>query len=348
MIYTYLGRSGLNVSRLGFGNWIYSQDSEESQNLANDLVKYAFSQGINFFDTAENYDLGAGERQLGRALKNLGVPRSDYVLSSKIFDGTFPENTNKLNNIGTSRKRLVEGVDRMLENLDHDYMDVLFCHKFDTKTPIEETVYGMKMVIDQGKALYWATSNWPATKQMEAMYVADKLNCPRPIAEQNEYNMLRRDKLEKDFGFNVKDHGLGFTAWGPLAMGVLTGRYNQGIPKGSRWDDPKVMNRHGKFYRQYVEGEGKIERVVKLGEVADRLGVTLPQFALAWNILNPDCTVSLLAAEKVSELEENVKSVEVVGKITKEILVEVEEILGNRPEWGYDCRDEAYYFTREI
>lgn len=236
MEYVTLGRSGIKVSRLSYGNWVNSEEDSEAQKTANELVKLAWDNGINFFDTAEAYSAGKGERQLGIALKALNVPRSDYVVTTKIFWGNHPDNTNAHNNVGTNRKRLIEGINRSLENLQLEYVDIVFCHRYDHETPTIEVVQTMKSIINSGKALYWGTSTWPAVRVMEAMLLCDIVGCPRPIAEQCQYSMLVRDTVEKEYATLFDDYGLGTTIWSPLASGILTGKYNEGIPKGSRFD----------------------------------------------------------------------------------------------------------------
>lgn len=235
MQYVNLGRSGIKVSRFSYGNWVNSEEDSEAQKTANELVKLAYESGINYFDTAEAYSFGKGERQLGIALKELNVPRSDYVVSTKIFWGKFTNNTNGHNNVGTSRKRLVEGLNRSLENLQLEYVDVVFCHRYDHETPTIEVVQTMKSIIESGKALYWGTSTWPAVRVMEAMLLCDIVGCPRPIAEQCQYSMMVRNTIEKDYTALFDDYGLGTTIWSPLASGILTGKYNNGIPEDSRF-----------------------------------------------------------------------------------------------------------------
>ena len=340
MVYSTLGRSGLKVSKISYGNWINCSDAEEAQKLSNKLVQVAFSKGINFFDTAENYGKGEGERQLGVSLKALNVPRSDYVVSTKIFNGDYSENSNTINNIGTSRKRIIEGMNRSLKNLQMDYVDVVFCHKWDAWTPIEELVLAMKQIIAEGKAFYWGTSNFPPVKVMEALLLCDKYQCPRPIAQQTQYNMLYRDRLEKEFVFHIEDYGYGTTVWSPLAAGVLTGKYNNGIPEGSRFSKPENKRFMGLFNR-YMGDDVKdqtVEKLQKLAAVAERLGASLPQLALAWNTVFKDVSTSIIGATKVEQLEENLGGLEVMEKLSEEVLQEIEGILDNRPDWGYDYR----------
>lgn len=341
MVYSMLGRTGLKISKLGYGNWINCDEDSKSQELANNLVKIAFENGINFFDTAESYGKGQGERQLGVALKNLKVPRSDYVVSTKIFNGDYPENSNTFNNIGTSRKRIIEGLDRSLQNLQMEYVDVVFCHKWDPKCPMTEVVLAMKTVISQGKAHYWATSNYPPVRLMEAILTCDILGCPRPIAEQTQYNMLYRERVEKEFTLFTEDYGYGFTVWSPLAAGILTGKYNDGFPEGSRFSLEK--NEKFKFiFDMYLGDDVKevtVEKLKKLQVIAERIGCSLPQLALAWNIVFGDVSTSIVGASKEEQLVENLGCLDVVDKLDEGVLGEIEGILGNRPERERDYKD---------
>ena len=336
--YVNLGRSGIKVSQFAYGNWVNSLEDEAAQQLANKLVKAAWDGGINYFDTAELYDFGKGERQMGIALQALNVPRSDYVFSTKIFWGVFPDNTNTVNNMGTSRKRLQEGLDRSLKNLQLDYVDVLFCHRYDDETPTIEVVQAIKDIIASGKALYWGTSTWPGIRVMEAILLCDIIGCPRPIAEQCESSMLVRDKVEKEYVPVIDDDGIGTTTWSPLTSGILTGKYNDGIPEGSRLasdNDAKWV------YQMYLEGDKKdklIPKLRKLGEIAKRLGCTQAQLALAWVAKSEDVTTVLLGATKFSQIEQNLGALDVIPKLTREVLDEIEEILGNRPDRGFEWR----------
>ena len=348
MQYTNLGRSGLKISKFGYGNWVNGKDDEEAQKTANILVKAAWDRGINFFDTAETYQSGKGERQLGVALKNLNVPRSDYVVTTKIFWGNFDENTTPINNNGTSRKRLIEGLNRSLKNLQLDYVDVVFCHRYDESTPTIEVVQTIKQIIAEGKALYWGTSTWPPVRIMEAIHLADKVGCPRPIVEQCQYNMFVRNQIEKDFVEFFDDYGLGTTTWSPLCSGILTGKYNKGIPKGSRFD--KAGQWKGMFYNQHFgTDERKKATVAKLnaiGEIAKKIGATQTQLAVAWVIKIKDVTTALLGASRESQLIENIDALKFVDKLTPEILAEIEEILQNRPDRGTDYSQMAPYAPR--
>lgn len=339
MKYVTLGRSGLKVSEFSYGNWVNSNDEEAAQKTANELIKAAWESGINYFDTAEGYDLGKGERQFGKAIKALGVPRSDYVVSTKIFFGKFDENKNSHNNMGCSRKRLVEGLDRSLKNLDMEYVDVVFCHRYDNETPTMEVVLAIKSIIESGKALYWGTSTWPAVRVMEAMLMCDAVGCPRPIAEQCQYSMLDREPVEKEYIELFDDYGLGTTIWSPLASGILTGKYNNGIPKGSRFD---VHKRWMMIFNKYFGDQAKektLERLNKLATVAEKIGCSMAQLALIWCLASKDSTTIILGASKLSQLEENIKALEFRDKLTPEILEEIETILGNRPDLGMCYRN---------
>ena len=343
MQYVNLGRSGLKVSKVSYGNWTNSDDETEAQKLANTLVKLAWGNGINFFDTAEVYDSGKAERQLGIALRALNVPRSDYVVSTKIFGGKFPENTTKVNNVGTSRKRLTEGLNRSLKNLGFDYVDVVFCHRYDDGTPTIETVQAIKDIIASGKALYWATSTWPAHKLMEAIHLCDAIGCPRPIAEQCQYNMLVRYEIESNYTDFFDDYGLGTTTWSPLCSGILTGKYNEGIPEDSRF--AKNPQYKSFFFNRYMGTEEKkastVAKLKGIGEIAKRIGISQVQLALIWVLKSKDVTTAILGASKVSQLEHNLEALKLQDKVTPDILKEIEDVLDNRPVRRIDYRTWA-------
>lgn len=337
MEYVTLGNSGLKVSRLSYGN--FTNCGENAQEIANAQIKYAYEQGINLFDTAEFYGLGEGERQLGIALRNLNVPRSDYVVITKIFCGFFAENTNEHNAWGVSRKRLYEGLDRSLKNLKFDYVDILFCHRYDDETPTEEVCQAMKSIIESGKALYWGTSEWPPIRIMEAIHICDKIGAPRPIVEQCQYNMFARDYLERDFCVLSDDYGLGTTIWSPLASGILTGKYNNGIPEGSRFSrHSRTKERHYDTLMSEENREATIKKLNELAEIAKELGCTLGQLAIAWCVTLKDCTTVLLGASSVEQLKENISAADFVDKLTPEILRKIESVLGNQPDRGMNFR----------
>ena len=341
LTYNNLGRSGLKISKFAFGNWVNDEANEDAQATANKLVKAAWDAGINFFDTAELYGAGDGERQMGNAVRALGVPRSDYVITTKIFFGKFPDNTNAVNNMGTSRKRLIEGLDRSLKNLQLDYVDVLFCHRYDDDTPTREVVETMKELIAQGKILYWGTSTWPGARVIEAILLADILGCPRPIAEQCQYNMLVRGPVEKEYVESIDDYGLGTTTWSPLCSGILTGKYNEGIPEGSRFSKENQASWVRELFLGGNKREALVPKLVKLGEIATRLGCTQAQLAIAWVALSKDVSTVLIGARTLKQLEDNLGALDVLEKLTPEIQAEIETILDNRPDRGLHFRNNA-------
>lgn len=346
MKYVRLGKSGMKVSKLSYGNWTNASDEEEAQKIANSLIKTAWEHGINFFDTAEAYNNGSGEKQLGIALRSLGVPRADYLVSTKIFWGDFEEDTINVNNRGISRKRLMEGLNRSLKNLEMDYVDVVFCHRYDEETTTLEVVEAMKAILDSGKAIYWGTSAWPPVRVMEAMLLCDIYHCPRPIAEQCQYNMFQREPIEKKYVALFDDYQLGTTTWSPLASGILTGKYNNGIPEDSRFAN------HGKYifiFNKYMGGDAKdttLKKLEELAVVAKKIGCTMAQLAIAWILISKDVDTCIFGASKISQLEENLKALEFVDKITPEISEEIEGILKNRPTQGTDYRNRSVLAKR--
>ena len=329
MQYVNLGTSGLKVSRFSFGN--YANTGPGAQEHSDTLIKKAFDLGINFFDTAEGYASGEAERLLGVSLKKLAVPRTDYLVGTKIFFGQHAENVNPANNLGTSRKRIVEGLERSLKRLQLDYVDVVFCHRYDNNTPTIEVCQAMKTVIDQGKALYWATSNWPAARIMEAIFLSDQIGGYRPIAEQCEYHMLRRTEMEAEFVPLFESYKYGTTIWSPLAMGVLTGKYNDGIPEDSRFKQNAEVEKNFLAYLGDGAKEVTIPKLKAIKAVADELGCTQPQLAIAWTIRNRDVSTCILGASSVDQLTQNVAALQFVDKITPEIEDRIEAILNNSP-----------------
>src|SRR3990167_8057712 len=329
MEYVNLGNTGLKVSRFAYGNCINCP--EGAQEKANKMLKLAFDSGINFFDTAEVYGNGEGERQMGIALKALGVPREDYVLTTKIFWGKQSVNTNTQNLVGTSRKHLIEGLNRSLVAFQHDYVDVVFCHRHDLATPMLEVCQAMKTIIESGKALYWATSEWPAARIMEAIHISDKIRGPRPIADQCQYNMLERSKIELDYAPLFDDYKYGTTIWSPLASGILTGKYNNGIPPGSRFDTNKqIQTVFDRWLGEKVR-DTNVKKLQALDEIAKELGIKLSQLAISWTITNKDVSTCILGATSEEQLKENLEALKFKSKITKEIEKRIEDILQNAP-----------------
>jgi len=324
MEYRRLGKSGLKLSTLSLGSWVtFHQQIDDSK--ADMLMGLAYDNGINFFDNAEAYALGESEKMMGRVLKKKQWDRTSYVVSSKVFFGIHGEN-NKPTQRGLSRKHLVEACNEALQRFQTDYLDLYFCHRPDKETPIEEVVWTMNHLIQQGKILYWGTSEWSAAEIMEAFMVAEKYRLIGPTMEQPEYNLFNRTKLEKDYLTIFKDLGLGTTIWSPLASGLLTGKYNNGIPEGSRLDDKRM-----EWLKNNIMNDNKIERVRNLQKVADELDTSLATLSIAWVISNPNVTTAILGATKKEQLEENLKALEVYPKLTAEIKDRIDNIMGTKP-----------------
>lgn len=330
MEYRYLGKSGLKVSALSFGSWVTFHDQIDEQ-TAYDCMKAAYDVGVNFFDNAEVYAEGNSEIMMGKVIKKSKWKRCDLVISTKIFwGGAGPNNT------GLSRKHIIEGTDASLKRLQMDYVDLIFCHRPDIHTPIEETVRAMNHVINLGKAFYWGTSEWSAEQITEAYQIARREHLIPPLMEQPEYNMFKRDKLEKEYLRLFNEIGLGTTIWSPLASGFLTGKYNNGIPKNSRvnlknyeWLKNILLSESGKI---------KIEKVKKLEPLAKDLGISLANLALAWCLKNENVSTVITGASNVKQVKENMKSLGAVEKMTNEVMNKIDEILDNKPNLDYDFR----------
>ena len=330
MEYRYLGSSGLKVSALSFGAWVTFGDQID-EDAAYGLMTKAYEHGVNFFDNAEAYANGKAEVIMGNVFKRTGWKRSDLVVSTKIFWGG-----NGPNDRGLSRKLIIEGTDAALERLQLEYVDLIFCHRPDLHTPIEETVRAMNHVIAQGKAFYWGTSEWSAEQIREASRIADRLNLIPPQIEQPQYNMFHRERFEKEYADLYDDIGLGTTIWSPLASGLLTGKYNNGIPedtranmKGYEWIKDRI---------QSPDGRAKIEKVQQLAKIAENLNMSIAQLALAWCLTNSDVSTVITGASKVSQVEQNMRTMDMVDKLTPEILDQIEDILDNTPTPPQDLR----------
>ncbi len=330
MEYRHLGRSGLQVSALSLGGWV-TWGQQVGEDIAYESMVEARRHGVNFFDTAEVYAEGRSEIAMGKALKRAGWKRSDLVLSTKIFWGG-----EGVNDQGLSRKHIVEGLDASLARLQLDYVDLLFCHRPDKRTPIEETVRAMTHVIDRGKAFYWGTSEWSAQQIMEAHAIARREHLIPPLMEQPEYNMFARERFEKEYERLYSEVGLGTTIWSPLASGLLTGKYNNGIPEGTRATVPGYEWLREEFEKP--ETALKIEKVKQLAPIAQELGCTLAQLALAWCLTNPNVSTVITGASKASQVTENMQALEVVPKLTPDVLQRIEQILNNKPELVGDFR----------
>lgn len=325
MEYRKLGPTGLQLSVFGFGSWI-SFHGQADDRSAGDMMQLAYDNGINFFDNAEVYAKGESERIMGRVLKTKGWERSSYVLTSKAFFGWHPDN--KPNQHGLSRKHLREACDEALERLQTDYLDVYYCHRPDETVPTEEIVWTMHQLIQAGKILYWGTSEWTAAGIQAAFTAAERYNLIRPVVEQPEYNLLRRYKVEEDFKPLYDTYGLGLTTWSPLHSGLLTGKYNDGIPKGSRLDLPAFQSMKGMAY-----SEEKVQKARAFKKVADAIGIPMADLAIAWVIKNPRVTTAILGASKKEQLEQNLRALEVARQLTADQIKQIEEATKINEPW---------------
>lgn len=324
MEYRRMGRSGLQLSVLSLGSWVtFHKQIDDSS--ADELMGIAYDNGINFFDNAEGYALGESEKMMGRVLKKKNWDRTSYTVSSKVFFG-WRGKDNKPNQTGLSRKHIFEACHEALQRLQLDYLDLYFCHRPDTGVPIEEVVWTMHNLIQQGKVLYWGTSQWSGAEIMEAHRVAQQYNLIGPTVEQPQYNMFERFKMEQDYLPVFKNVGLGTTIWSPLAAGFLTGKYNNGIPEGSRL----AIEGFDWLKERWVQ-DNKIEKVKKLAVLAQEMNVSLAELAIAWTIKNPNVTTAILGATKKVQLEENLKALNVLPLLSNEIIEKIELILQNKP-----------------
>lgn len=324
MEYRHLGSSGLKVSALSFGSWV-TFGIQVDEGVAYDCMQAAFDAGVNFFDNAEVYADGRSEIIMGKVFERAGWKRSDLVVSTKIFWGGEGPNDR-----GLSRKHVVEGTDAALERLRLDYVDLIFCHRPDPDTPIEETVRAMSHLIDRGKAFYWGTSEWSADQIMEAWQVARREHLIPPTMEQPQYNMFHRQRVEREYARLYREIGLGTTIWSPLASGLLTGKYDGGIPEGTRAGLAEYeWLRKERF--ESDEARRQVEKVRKLRPIADELGISLPRLALAWCLTNPNVSTVITGASKVEQVVENMGAVDDVALLTPEVLERIEEVLDNRP-----------------
>jgi voltage-dependent potassium channel beta subunit len=324
MEYRQLGSSGLRVSALSLGSWVTFGDQVGIE-AARPCMVEAFEAGVNFFDGAEAYARGQAESIMGEVIRAEGWKRSDLVLSTKIFWGGRGPNDR-----GLSRKHIMEGVDAALERLQTDYVDLVFCHRPDPRTPVEETVWAMSDLIQGGLAFYWGTSEWSAQQIMAAWAVARREHLIPPAMEQPQYNMFCRERVEKEYLPLYQEIGLGTTIWSPLASGLLTGKYNQGIPPGTRASLPGY-----EWLKASFEGEeaaAKLQKVRELEPLARESGCTLPQLALAWCLRNPRVCTVILGASKVEQLRENLQVLDIVPRLGADVWDRCESVLQNRPK----------------
>jgi voltage-dependent potassium channel beta subunit len=331
MQYRFLGKSGLKVSELSLGAWV-TYGGQVGEEVTLKCITAAYDAGVNFFDNAEAYAHGNAEIVMGNVIKKTNWRRRDLVISTKIFwGGKGP------NNSGLSRKHLLEGINDALKRLQMEYVDLIFCHRPDIYTPIEETVWAMNHILNQGKALYWGTSEWSAEQIMAAHAVSRREHLIPPLMEQPQYNMFHRERVEKEYARLYKEIGLGTTIWSPLASGLLTGKYNQGFPKGSRATLKGYQWLKDEF--ESKKGKESIEKVKQLMPLTDDLGCSMAQLAIAWCLKNPHVSTVITGASKLEQVIENIKSLEVANKLDEAVMARIEMILNNKPEPVEDYRE---------
>ena len=320
MEYRRLGRSGLKVSVLSFGSWVTfaNRDQIQTAKEAAECLAAAKDAGVNFFDNAEAYSAGESERVMGAAFRELGWKRHEYIVSTKLFWGLYdvPNMRNTLN-----RKYLSQAIDASLERLGLDFVDLVFCHRPDPHTPIEETVWAMSDMISQGKALYWGTSEWGADEIRAAYDIADRHHLHQPLMEQPQYNILWRDRVEKEYRRLYDDIGLGTTIWSPLASGLLTGKYLNGVPEGSRATLPGY-----EWLRAQLTDEGRNRKVAELKVIADELDITLTQLSLAWCAKNPHVSTVITGASSAAQVRENMTALDAMARLTDDVMERIDVI----------------------
>ena len=320
MQYRRLGRSGLKVSALSFGSWV-TYGNQMDTKAARECMAAAFDAGVNFFDNAEVYALGQSETIMGKVFKELNWPRVSYVVSTKFYWGISkgPNERNTLN-----RKYLMNAIDASLKRFDLDFVDLVYCHRSDPETPIEETVWAMHDIIARGKALYWGTSEWDAGDIRAAWEIAERHHLHKPVVEQPQYNLFHRKRVENEYARLYEDIGLGLTTWSPLASGLLTGKYRDGAPAGSRG----TLENYA-FLNKMLLDTDKNAIVVKLEGVAKDLGCSLAQLGVAWCASNPRVSTVITGASRAEQVVENMKAAEVIAKITPEVRERIDAIVGD-------------------
>jgi voltage-dependent potassium channel beta subunit len=317
MKYRHLGKAGIQLSELSFGSWVtfHNQSGIES---ATTMMAAAYDAGVNFFDNAEVYAGGKSEEIMGAALKKLGWRRGSYLVSTKLFWGLHagPNEQNTLN-----RKYLMESIDASLKRLDLEYVDLLFCHRADPTTPIEETVWAMHNIIERGKALYWGTSEWEAADVLTAIEIAERHHLHKPVVEQPVYNLFQRHRFGPDYERLYKELGYGSTTWSPLASGLLTGKYNEGVPSDSRGALEDLD-----WLRKELTEKKRLAKVSELAPIAEQMGASLAQFSIAWCLQNPHVSTVMTGASRVEQVHENMKAIDFVDSFTPDVMNEIDRI----------------------
>ena len=316
MEYRRLGNSGVKVSVLGFGSWV-TFDNQIDVDMALECLQAAHDAGCNFFDNAEAYAGGRSESIMGRALLDLGWPRWSYVVTTKLFWGIHGEDPNMRNTL--NRKYLMQAIDGSLDHFGLDFVDVVYCHRADPDTPMEETVWAMSDMVSQGKALYWGTSEWTADEIRHAIDIAERHHLHKPVTEQSQYNLLERTKVEDEYARLHAETGYGNTIWSPLASGLLTGKYRDGIPEDSRGALAGY-----EWLADQLTDEDAIARIERLRPIADRLGCSMAQLAIAWCAKHPMVSSVITGASRPEQVVENMKAVDVIPQITTAVREEIE------------------------
>jgi len=321
MQYRRLGKSGLQLSALSFGAWV-TFGRQVGRSLARDLLAMAHDHGVNFFDNAETYNHGVAETLMGDVLADLRFPRDSYCVSSKVYFGAAenPLPTQR----GLSRKHVIEACHQALQRLRVEHLDLYFCHRPDPDTPIEETVGAMDTLVRQGKVLYWGTSEWPAEAIAEAHRIARENHMFAPTMEQPQYNLLHRERVEQEYAPLYDAYGMGTTIWSPLASGLLTGKYNDGVPSDTRLAQPGY-----EWLREAIleRGGDRIEKVRRLAPIASDLGVSMAQFAVAWCLVNPHVSTVMLGASKLDQLKHNLEALDVLPRLDAQVMKRIEQAL---------------------
>jgi voltage-dependent potassium channel beta subunit len=317
MEYRHVGKTGIRVSELSFGSWV-TFHNQADVNAAVEMMSAAYEAGVNFFDNAEVYAGGKSEEVMGAALKQLGWRRSSYLVSTKFYWG-LNENVNEKNTL--NRKRLIEGINGSLERLQLEYVDLIYCHRPDKTTPIEETVWAMHNIIEWGKAMYWGTSEWAAAEIVAALEIAERHHLHKPVTEQPIYNLFERHRFSREYERVYKDYGYGTTTFSPLASGLLSGKYGKGIPKNSR----AALEGYD-WLHDHVTDKQKLAKVQALDVIAKELNCSLSQLALAWCLKNPFVSTVITGASRVEQVHENMKASEIASKLTPELMKRIDNI----------------------
>ncbi|MES2418105.1 MAG: aldo/keto reductase [Bacteroidota bacterium] len=322
MEYRRLGKSGLQVSALSLGSWL-TFGNQISDKIADELMGIAYDAGVNFFDNAEGYAEGKSEIVMGKILKAQKWERESFVVSSKVFFGAEHKGPNQM---GLSRKHVIEACNAALKRLQVDYLDLYFCHRPDKQTPITETVWAMNTLLQQGKILYWGTSEWSASEIMEAIAVAEKYNLIGPTMEQPQYNLFERTKMEREFLHLFNRHGLGTTIWSPLASGLLSGKYTHGNTKNTRLE-LKGME----WLKDRTLDADRLKKAENLQQLADKMNLPMAKLSLAWCLKNPNVSTVILGASKAAQLKENLTVLEVVPLLTDKVMENIDKIMDTKP-----------------